>query len=185
MKRTESVEHVGWGVPMATGVLMIVGGLFALLASVLTGLVSVIFLGALLAVVGVTEIVSAFRVRHGRSFGGLLVGGLLALVTGGLFLYRPFAGMASLTLLIASYMFGSGLFRGITSIVDRYPRWGLDLIYGILAIVLGGFVAASWPVSSLWVLGTVVGVEIIARGFAWVAASWKMREFEHATAHAA
>jgi len=63
----------------------------------------------------------------------------------------------------------------------------MGLAYGIIAVLLGAYVVASWPISSLWVLGTVVGVEIVMRGFALVAASWLMREreIEHGTPHPA
>ena len=168
-----------WGIPMTMGILLIVGGTFALFASVLTSIVSVIYLGVLLLIVGVLEIVSAFRARHTGPFVVYFLAGLLSLVVGALFLYRPLASLASLTLLIAGYLFASGLFRGITSIVDRYPRWGWDLAYAVVALALGVYVAAQWPLSSLWVLGTVVAVEIMARGIALVAASWVLRDLRH------
>jgi uncharacterized membrane protein HdeD (DUF308 family) len=164
---------------MTIGILLIIGGTFALCASVLTSIVSVIFVGVMLLVVGVLEIISAFRVRHSGHFLMYLLAGVLALVVGGLFLYWPLASLASLTLLIAGYMFASGLFRGITSIVDRYPRWGWDLAYAIVALALGVYIAGSWPFSSFWVLGTVVAAEIIVRGIALVAASWVLRDIEH------
>ncbi|MBS1124793.1 MAG: hypothetical protein H6Q90_7021 [Deltaproteobacteria bacterium] len=169
----------GWGVPMAIGIVLMLGGTFALFASVLTSIVSVLYIGVMLLVVGVLEVISAFRVRHTGPFPVDVLAGLLAIVVGGLFLYRPLASLASLTLLIAGYMFASGLFRGITSIVSRQPRWGWDLVYAIVAVALGVYVAASWPFSSFWLLGTVVAVEIIARGFTLVAASWVLRDIEH------
>lgn len=185
MARNGSSGQPSWGIPMTMGVLMIMGGTFALFAAVLTSIMSVLYIGAMLLAVGVLEIVTAFRVRHGGPFVMFLLAGLLALVVGALLLYRPLAGMASLTLLVACYMFASGLFRGITAIADRYRGWGWDIVYGIIAVLLGAYVVASWPISSLWVLGTVVGVEIVVRGFALVAASWLMREIEHATPHPA
>ncbi len=178
----------GWGAPMVIGILLIIGGLFALSASVLTSYVSVIYLGVLLAIVGILEIVSAFRIRRTDPFVVYFLAGVLTLVIGGLFLFRPVASLASLTLLIAGYFFASGLFRGIVAISNRYPRWGWDLAYGAVAVALGIFVAASWPLSSLWVLGTVVGIEIIARGITLVAASWVLHDLTKrsaaiATAH--
>jgi len=164
---------------MAIGIVLMLGGTFALFASVLTSIVSVLYIGVMLLVVGVLEVISAFRVRHTGPFPVDVLAGLLAIVVGGLFLYRPLASLASLTLLIAGYMFASGLFRGITSIVSRQPRWGWDLVYAIVAVALGVYVAASWPFSSFWLLGTVVAVEIIARGFTLVAASWVLRDIEH------
>jgi uncharacterized membrane protein HdeD (DUF308 family) len=161
---------------MAIGILLIAGGAFALSYAVLTSVVSVIYLGVLLLIVGVLEIVYAFRKRRSQPFLVYFLAGVLTVIVGSLFLYRPLASLESLTLLIAGFFFASGLFRGITAIVVRYPRWGWDLAYAIVALALGIYVAASWPVSSLWVLGTVVAVEIIARGITLVAASLMLRE---------
>ena len=168
-----------WAVPMVIGILLIAGGAFALYATVLTSLVSVVSLGVLLLIVGILEIVSAFRVGRSGPFTMYVLAGLLSLVVGALFLYRPLVSLASLTLLIAGYLFASGLFRGITAIVDRYPRWGWDLGYALVALALGFIIVAEWPFSSFWVLGAVVAAEIIARGIALVAASWVLRDLSH------
>jgi uncharacterized membrane protein HdeD (DUF308 family) len=168
-----------WGIPMTMGVLLIAVGMFALYAAVLTSFVSVIYLGILMMMVGILEIVSAFRARHSGPFVVYFLAGLMSLVVGALFLYRPLASLASLTMLMAGFLFASGLFRGITAIVDRHPRWGWDLAYSLVALALGVYVAAQWPISSLWVLGTVVAAEIMARGIALVAASWVLRDIQH------
>jgi uncharacterized membrane protein HdeD (DUF308 family) len=164
---------------MTIGVLLIIGGAFALSAAVLTSFVSVVFVGVLLVAVGVLEIVSAFRARHNGPFVAYFLAGVLSLVVGGLFLFRPVAGLASLTLLIAGYLLVSGLFHGLTAIADRYPRWGWDVAYAIVTLALGAYVVAQWPLSALWVLGAVVAVEILARGIALVAASWWLRDVSH------
>lgn len=169
----------GWGWPMTIGILLIVGGTFALGATALTSLASVIYFGTLLLVAGVLEIVAAFRLRRTGPVLAYLLAGLLTIVVGGLFVFRPIASLASVTLLIAGYLFAGGLFRGITSLMDRYPGWGWDFVYALLTIGLGFYVAAAWPLDSFWVLGTVVGIEIIARGITLVAASWMLRDIEH------
>ena len=168
-----------WTIPLVIGILLILAGIFALGASVLTSLVTVLYVGILLVIVGLLEIISAFRVRHTGGFLVYLLAGLLAVVVGALFLYRPLISLASVTLMIAGYLFASGLFRGLVALIERYPRWGWDLAYAAVALALGGYVAASWPLSSLWVVGTVVGVEILVRGIALVAASWMLRDIEH------
>ena len=172
-------RSVRWGVPMVIGILMTLLGAFALAASVATTLISVVVLGVMLLVVGVMEIIAAARVgRHGPWLTYLLAG-ILSLVVGALFLDRPLATMASLTLLIAGFLFAAGLFHAITAIADRYPRWGVDFLYGVVALALGVYIVASWPIASFWVIGTVVGIEILARGIALIAASWALRSFEH------
>jgi uncharacterized membrane protein HdeD (DUF308 family) len=164
---------------MTLGILLVIGGTFALFASVLTSLVSVIFIGSMLIAVGIFEMIAAFRLRKEAPVVPYFLSGLLAVVVGALFLYKPLASLASVTLLIAGYLFASGLFRGITAVMERYPRWGWDVAYGLIVIALGAYVAGSWPISSFWVLGTVVAAEIIARGATLIAASWLIRDIEH------
>ena len=108
-----------------------------------------------------------------------LLAGLLSIVVGAMFLWRPISGLASLTLVIAAYMFASGLFRGVSAALERYPQWGFDLAYGIVAVLLGAYIAAAWPISALWLLGTIVAIEIIVRGIALVAGSLMLRDIAH------
>jgi uncharacterized membrane protein HdeD (DUF308 family) len=172
-------RNVRWGAPMVLGILMILLGAFALAASVATTLITTVVLGVMLLVVGVMEIIAAVRVGRTGPWLTYLLAGILSLVVGALFLDRPLATMASLTLLIAGFLFAAGLFHGITAIADRYPGWGVDFLYGVVAVALGIYIVASWPISAFWVIGTVVGIEILARGIALVAASWALRSVEH------
>jgi len=177
---TGSGNHThGWGVPMTIGVLLVLGGVFALAATALTSVVSVIFLGTLLLAVGILEIVAAFRVRSTGPVLVYLLAGLLTIVVGGLFVTRPVASLASLTLLIAGYLFASGLFRGFASILERYSGWGWDFAYAVLTVALGAYVCAAWPLDSFWVVGTIVAIEIIARGITLITASWVLRDIVH------
>lgn len=179
----------GWGMPMTIGILLVIIGAFALAMSELTSVVTVYFVGIMLIVVGVLEIIAGIS-HHRRGGAGTTVlyilAGLLAIVVGALFLDRPLASLGALTLLLACYLFASGLFRGITSIVDRYPQWGWDFAYGVLAIVLGGYLVGTWPISSFWLLGTIVSIEIIMRGITLIAASWRLHEWKlkHLPSHA-
>ena len=172
-------ESAYWGWPMVIGILLIIGGAFALYASVLTSVVSVIYIGFMLLFVGVLEIVSGFRMRHTQPFLVYLLAGVLALVVGFMFLEQPTSGVLAMSLLIAGYLFASGLFRGVVAIAERYPRWGWDFAYALFALGLGVYLLTSWPISSFWVLGTLVAAEIIARGATLVAASWVIRDVQH------
>jgi uncharacterized membrane protein HdeD (DUF308 family) len=168
-------EAAVWGTPFVLGLLLMLIGLFAFSAAVLTSLVTIVLFGIMLAAAGVLEIVYAFRSRKSGHFLLYLLGGVLSLVVGVLMLIRPLAGLATVTLLLAGYFFASGLFRGITSVMDRYAGWGWDLFYGVVAVVLGIMLMAWWPVSALWVVGALVGAEIFFRGVGMVAAAWALR----------
>jgi uncharacterized membrane protein HdeD (DUF308 family) len=173
-----------WGVPMTIGVLMIIGGVLALGAALFTSIASVFYIGASLIVVGVVELVSGFRLHDRGSRLALVAAGVVASLAGILLLARPLHGLATLTLLLAGYLFASGLFRGLTAIADRYAGWGWDVAYGLVSLLLGAYVTASWPISSAWVVGTLVGAEILARGIAMVAASLALRDVEQDAAFA-
>jgi uncharacterized membrane protein HdeD (DUF308 family) len=165
-----------WGGPFVLGLLLTVLGVVALGAAFLTSLVTAIFFGAMLAVAGIMEVVSAFRVRRsGGPFALYLLGGVLSAVVGLFILVYPKAGLAALTLLLAGYFFASGLFHAITSVVDRYPRWGWDFFYGAVSVFLGAVVMAEWPISAVWLVGTMVGISILFRGVSLMAGSLTLR----------
>ena len=67
-------------------------------------------------------------------------------------------------------------FRIVTSVVDRYAHWRWDLAYGVVTAMLGGYVLTTWPASALWLVGTLIGVELLMRGGAWIGAGVEIRQ---------
>ena len=174
-RSTGRANAVRWGIPFAVGLLTLAAGILCFIAAEVTGLASILVFGWLLLVSGVLEVVHAFRRRTSGQFLLYFLGGLLSLVVGGLFVGRPLVGLASLTLLLAGYFFASGLFRGVTSLMDRYQGWGWDCFSGLVSVVLGAILIAQWPASSLWLVGVLVAVEIITHGVAMMAAALTLR----------
>ena len=174
---TPRATSAAWGGPFILGLLMVVLGVVALGASFLTSMVTAILFGALLAGAGITEIVSAFRVRKsGGPFWLYMLSGVLSTVVGLFVLVYPAAGLGAITLMLAGYFFASGLFHAITSIMDRYPQWGWDLFYGAVSIFLGVVVMMEWPISAVWLVGTLVGIGIIMRGVTLMASALAIRQ---------
>jgi uncharacterized membrane protein HdeD (DUF308 family) len=168
-------QSSAWGAPFLFGLLVAICGVLALISVGVTSMLSAVFIGILLVAAGILEIIEAFRVRKAGPFLLYLLAGILTGIVGVLFVARPMAGLASLGLLLACYFFASGLFRGITSIADRYAGWGWDFAYGICAVVLGVIVMSQWPISSLWLVGTLVGIELLLRGIAIMSGSLALR----------
>lgn len=165
-----------WGGPFLLGLLSAVLGIVLLGCTATASFASVFAVGILLAAGGISEIVAAFRARKtGGPFWLFFLAGILTTVVGVLFLMYPGAGLGTLTLLLAGYFFASGLFNLITSVMDRYPQWGWDCAYGIVAIFLGISVMAQWPASSLWLVGTLVGLGLLMRGIATMSAAFAIR----------
>lgn len=173
-----------WGGPFIVGLLLALLGIVALGAVALTSVASVIFSGTMLVVAGILEFVHAFRIRKTGPFWTYLLGGLFSFVVGAMLVARPGVGLVTVTLLLAGYFFASGLFRGITSVADRYKGWGWDLAYGIVSVMLGAIIFSQFPFSTLWTLGIVVGVEILSRGISIMAGALAVRGVLRQQVHA-
>lgn len=153
----------GWTI--ALGVALVILGVLAIGASVVTTIVSMTVLGWMLIVGGVIQIVHAFRAPRWRGVVLSLLEGILYGVVGVLMATRPLESAAVVTLLLGAFLMASGLFR-ILAVPTflRLRNWGWVLASGIISLLLGIGIWAQWPVSGLWVLGAFVGIEMIGWG---------------------
>ena len=100
---------------------------------------------------------------------------MLFLVTGIVILRKPVLGAEVATIFMAMFFLISGLFQLVASLVLRQPDWGWQALNGIITSLLGILVLAQWPASGLWVIGLFVGIDLIFRGWAWVALALDLR----------
>jgi uncharacterized membrane protein HdeD (DUF308 family) len=153
------------GLGMALGIGIAIAGVLAVISPFIAGLSVTIAVGVLLVVSGVSRLFLAFKMG---SFGrGLLmfVLGLLTLVAGGYLLARPGIGLATLTLVLAAYLFVDGIFEIIYAFRLRPIKgWGWTLFSGIAALALGIMIWRQFPVSGIWAVGTIAGIHMIFAG---------------------
>lgn len=136
-RRASRLGTESGGGTLVLGILITILGLVALSSTVVTGLLSVMVLGAMLAGSGVVQIFYAVRNRHAAHAAVYLLSGVLSAVVGVMLMARTAVGLAAITLLLIGYFFASGLFRVVTALNDRYAQWGWDFVYGLMSIVLG------------------------------------------------
>jgi uncharacterized membrane protein HdeD (DUF308 family) len=163
-----------WVLPVLLGVVLVVAGAIALLSSGVAGVAAMVVLGALLVTSGAFEIVAAFEGARERGFWLTFLAGVLSVATGVMMIVSPLSSLAAVTLLVGGFFVAVGVLRAVTSIVERYAHWGWDFAYGVLSALLGAYVLAAWPASTVWVIGTLVGVELVFRGAAWLGAGMAM-----------
>lgn len=163
----ETLRH-RWGWLLALGVLMILLGTFALIMTPAATLGTVIVLGWLLVVSGIMEAIQAFRERKSGSLFLHLIGGIVGLLVGLLVVTHPIAGAIAWTLLFASFLTVIGVFRLVTAIRLKFPRWGWAALDGAITLGLGILLWFEWPWSGLWFLGVAVGVSLVLRGWSYV-----------------
>src|SRR5215475_3945787 len=158
-----------WSWFVLVGVVLLVLGTVALGAVMIASLAAAVAIGVLLLLGGAAEVVGAFWCRCWSGFFLELLSGVLSIVVGLLFLRAPGGALAALTLLVACFLMVGGIFKVVAAMAYRFAAWGWSLAGGIIDVILGVLIWQGWPASSLWVIGLFVGINLIFRGFNWIA----------------
>lgn len=160
---TIAKESVGWSIGLS--VLMIIAGVLAILIPPVAGLTVLLVVAWLLIFSGAFHFVFAW---HTRTAGGMiweLLLGILYVAVGVYALLHPTAGLASLTLLLAAYLFAEGALELVLSFRLRSMRGSSWLLFdGVVTLILGILIWRTWPSSTEWVIGTLVGISMLFSG---------------------
>lgn len=164
-----------WFCFLVLGILLVACGTVAIVIPPLFTYLTAIVLGILLMVSGILTIVSSFWIGKWSGMLLHLLVGILYLITGFIISERPIAGAVIITLFIASTFIILGLFRVVSALVVRFPHWGWVLFNGIITLLLGIVIYRHFPQSALWVIGILVGVELLINGWTWIMLSLAIR----------
>lgn len=164
-----------WGAVLL-GAVFIFAGIFVLGDVVLATVISTIVIGLMVLVAGAAEILHAFSAPHWRGFLLRLLIGALYGVAGLMLLRNPLGASVILTLVFAVSLIASGVVRVFQAF--QYWRWsgGLLLLSGIVGILAGLVILLKWPVSGLWVLGFLVGIDLLLHGIWWISLGIRLRQ---------
>ena len=181
MSATTSVtlgkESMGWSIGIS--ILMIVAGFLAITLPQAAGIAVNIFVGWMLVFSAVMHFVYAWQSRHGRGIVELLLG-LLYLGIGGYLLVNPIQGLVTLTLALAFYLWMEGVLEFILSFWLRtLPGAGWILFDGIITVILAFLIWRTWPWSTEWAIGTLVGVSMLFSGVSRLMFSLATRRMAH------
>ncbi len=146
-------------------ILLIVLGILAISLPALASIGVARVLSWLILIEGIVQLVYVFRSEGaGRKIWKLLVA-ILYIAVGGYLLVHPLIGLAGLTLLLAMFFFVEGITDIGTFIWTRKTHGsGWLLLHGLITLLLGIMIWKHWPVSSLWALGTLVGISMLMTG---------------------
>jgi uncharacterized membrane protein HdeD (DUF308 family) len=150
------------------GVVVIAVGVLALSYPTIATMGSALFFGYLLMFGGVVQAASAFWARGWGGFFLYFLLGLLYLFVGGLFVERPLISAVEWTLVLAVFFVAMGLVRLVASLTQRFSGWGWSALNGAITLLLGGLVWRGWPGDGLWVIGTLIGIELVFSGWSLV-----------------
>ncbi len=178
---------VHWRLFMFQGVVMIILGVLAVAAPVAATIAVDIYIGWLFLISGIVGLIAMFSSKDIPAFLRSLITAALSVAVGVLLIWKPVSGALSLTILLTAFLIAEGVFQTVTSIAYREvmgSSWGWMLVSGISDLALAAIIILGWPVTAVWVLGLVVGINLLTSGWAIVMMAFAGRKVAKAVGHA-
>jgi uncharacterized membrane protein HdeD (DUF308 family) len=162
---TMQKHSTAWSITV--GILLIVIGLAAIAVPFLAGVAASLLFGWLLVIAGIAHLVYAWSERRAGAVLWQILIGAVYLIAALYMLVFPIAGVATLTLVVAFYIVAEGAFEVAVFVrLRRLHGAAWFLLNGLVSLLLGGLILLYWPFSSLWAVGTLMGISLLLGGIA-------------------
>ncbi len=163
----EQVVSSRWATAIA--VFMIILGIVAIVFPFVASVASTLVFGWIFIFAGVAQMVYAVQPKGAGQVTWKLFLGFLYLLAGIVVVAKPLEGVLALTLVLGITIFVQGIIQvSIAFQVRRTaPNWCWMLVSGLVGIIFGILVWSSFPFSALWLIGTLIGVNLLLDG-AWM-----------------
>jgi uncharacterized membrane protein HdeD (DUF308 family) len=161
-----SIEQIrrSWARFLLLGILLMLLGLFCIGKAQTATTFSILALGWVLIISAVMWLINSVYSLNWHVFFLYLLNAIIRGVTGYLLIRHPDAGAQGVTLLLAALFMVGGLFRGVGASVIQFPRWGWTVFSGLVSFALGVYLLATFPAASSYLVGVVIGVDLIFDG---------------------
>ena len=166
-----------WKFFLAEGIFFIILGLCAVVIPQFFTVAIVVFLGWIILFGGIIQIGRAFMFSDMPGFVLWLFMGILQIVVGYLFIAEPGAGVLTLTMLVTLFFALEGVAKISLALMMRpLANWGFILFSGITALAFALIIWISWTETANWLLGMLLGINMIFMGWSLVKISLHHRE---------
>jgi uncharacterized membrane protein HdeD (DUF308 family) len=151
-------------------------GFIAIALPPVAGIAASLFFGWLVLIAGAAHLVYAWSERRAGAVIWQVLIGAAYLVAALYMLVFPVAGMLTLTLVLAFYILTSGIFElAVFARLRRLRGAVWFLVDGLVSLLLAGLIFFHWPWSSLWFIGTLVGISLLLSGTARITVPLSVR----------
>ena len=166
-----------WGWIVALGVIYVIVGIIALGSVIAATAASVFVVGIMMVIAGAVEVVNAFQIKTWGKFLFWVALGVLYIIAGFVAFENPLLTAAVLTLLLGAALVASGIVRIILAFsMQQGTPWIWVVVSGIVTLLVGLIILAHWPISSLFVLGIFLGVDLVFAGASWIGIGLALRK---------
>ncbi len=158
------------------GIAFLVVGLLAVILPHVATLTVQFLIGLILLVSGITHMAHALQARKWRNVTWEVLVAALFLGGGILFMAYPAGGAAALTILLGFFFLILGGFKIPVALAwRRRPGWGWIMASGILSATLGLVILLGLPGTAAWVIGLLLGIDLIFTGVTLMTLSARMK----------
>ena len=177
-------RRAGWS--MVMGMLTAAVGVVMITYPMATAAVSTVFVGSALIIAAVAQLVLAFSSPTAGKFVLTLLLGVLYGIAGVSLIASPGIGVVTLTAMLGAMLIGEAVVEAVIafSLPAAAGRGGF-LLNALFSLLLGVMILAQWPSSSIWAIGTLVGVAVLLNGVTRAVISGKVRHDARAFSAAA
>jgi len=157
-----------WKWFVGVGVLLVIVGLIALANVVDATLITTVIVGIALVFGGAMQIVGAWAAEGSTGRRVLMaVLGVIYIIVGFELIADPLAGTVALAIVVALFLIVDGVLRIFSALVPETENKVLTIVFGIVMIILGGWLWTGLPVSGV-AIGFFVGLQLLIAGVVWI-----------------
>ncbi len=168
--------HHHWRIVVAFGTLVALLGLVALILVFSATIASVFTVALFMIVAGGAEVVMGFSAHNwGRSF-LWIIAGLAYIVVGALALAQPIVAAVFFTLALGAALLATGIVRIYLAAHLGPGARGPLLVAGAVTALVGVVILIGWPGDSFFVLGTLLGIDLLFRGAGTITLGLRLRQ---------
>jgi len=148
-----------------TGIVSVIAGAVAIFAPLAATFAANIVIGCCLGATGIAQATLAFKHRRKTRIASNFLLGALAMVAGLGLVVFPAIGILAIAFVLAAYFTAGGLLKLFFAWKAR-PAEGAGWIAasGAASVILGLLIWLGLPANALWVLGLLVGIDLIFFG---------------------
>jgi uncharacterized membrane protein HdeD (DUF308 family) len=173
--------HEHWVLFLVEGIVLLVLGLAAIAIPQVATLAVEILVGWLFLISGIVGLIMTFWMRQAPGFWWSLLSALIGIAAGLSLLISPVAGALSLTLILIVFF----IIEGVASIMfaldhkrELSGRWGWMLASGVIDLILAVAVFVMLPGAAAWVIGLLVGINLVFGGVALIGMAMQARDID-------
>ena len=155
---------------LIAGIVLIALGSIAIVLPEIATLVVTGFVSWVLVLSAAVHLYLAWRVHGAWRVAGAMLAGLISLAAGLAMLANPALAAAALTWLLAAYLVAGGVVKAVAACQLRpVPGWVWTLVSALVSLVLGLLILSGWPGTAAWMIGLLVGIDLLLAGWALIA----------------